>query len=240
LKRNFWSARLSHLLAIIGTVLLIAEARAEKEVPPPVDPLTLYGDEIYFDVYRHGNRVGFHRVQLDAGDDGVIVQSTFKLQIDILFFTAYRYHYRSEGLWRDGELVRLDASVDDDGAVSSVEAVRDGERMTIIGADGRFNTKAPLYPTNHWNAAVLRETTVLNTLTGQVNEVRIEPRAREAVDTELGSISATRYAYTGDLDTEVWYDDKGRWVKMRFKGRDGSTIDYVCRRCLGAVGRLAE
>ena len=44
---------------------------------------------------------------------------------------------------------------------------------------------------------------------------------------------ATRYAYTGDLDNEVWYDDVGRWVKMRFKGRDGSTIDYVCRRCQG-------
>jgi len=33
--------------------------------------------------------------------------------------------------------------------------------------------------------------------------------------------------------TEVWYDDWGRWVKMQFASRDGTKIDYVCKRCQG-------
>jgi hypothetical protein len=58
---------------------------------------------------------------------------------------------------------------------------------------------------------------------------------REFVDTERGPVMATRYAYHGDLETEVWYDDFGRWVKMRFAGRDGSTIEYVCTLCQGGT-----
>ena len=74
---------------------------------------------------------------------------------------------------------------------------------------------------------------VLNTLTGKMNNVRIEARGQEYVPTEGGDVKAMRYAYTGELETEVWYDQEDRWVKMRFVGKDGVSIDYVCRKCQG-------
>ena len=59
-------------------------------------------------------------------------------------------------------------------------------------------------------------------------------KGREPIPTERGDVVASRYSYTGDLaDTEVWYDDVGRWVKLRFLGRDGTPIEYACRRCQG-------
>ena len=113
--------------------------------------------------------------------------------------------------------------------------MRSGDRLRIENTTEFFTASVPLFPTNHWNPEVLRQTRVLNTLTGRINRVRIEPQAQETVATEHGDVPATRYAYTGELETEVWYDDAGRWVKMRFKGRDGSTIEYVCRRCQGGT-----
>ncbi len=211
-----------------------------KSTGPAVDPFSLYGAEIYFDVFRDGEKVGFHRAQFAKIGEHIVVNSTFKLQIDVLFFTAFRYLYTSEGRWRHGRLESLRASVDDDGTRLSVEAFLEGAQMKIRNADGTVTVDAPLYPTNHWNAAVLSQSRVLNTLTGRVNDVRIVPRRREAVPTERGNIDATHHAYTGDLSTEVWYDDAGRWVKMRFKARDGSTIEYVCRRCQGAPIRKAQ
>ena len=53
-------------------------------------------------------------------------------------------------------------------------------------------------------------------------------------------MAATRYAYSGDLKADVWYDDAGRWVKLRFRGRDGSVIEYVCRRCQGPAVKHAQ
>lgn len=213
-------------------------AETGKPVAPAVDPVALYGTEIYFDVFREGEKVGFHRARFSKSGADLVVDSRFQLQIDVLFFTAFRYLYTSEGRWRRGQLESLKASVNDDGATSALEASKTGDSMMLKNAEGTVIVEAPLFPTNHWNAAVLSQSRVLNTLTGRVNNVRIVPRRREPVPTERGDVMATHHAYTGELATEVWYDDAGRWVKMRFKARDGSTIEYICRRCQG--GRLEK
>jgi hypothetical protein len=66
-----------------------------------------------------------------------------------------------------------------------------------------------------------------------LNKVLIIAQGSEIIPTENGLIKAKRYTYSGDLNNEVWYDNEGRWVKMRFKASDGSIIDYVCKLCQG-------
>ncbi len=215
-----------------------ATERSDAYVRSP-DPLALYGPKIEFDVFRKGARVGFHRVRFERVGNELRVTNTFQVEVGLLFVTAYRYVYQSDSLWRDGRLVHLRATVDDNGKRSLVEASHDGIAMTVRADDASAAFHGSLYPTNHWNSAVLGQTRVLNTLHGRINEVRIIPEAREAVPTERGPIMATRYAYTGELDATVWYDDAGRWVKLRFAGRDGSLIEYACRRCQGADGPRA-
>jgi len=197
------------------------------------DVLSLYGSGIDFDVYRHGEKVGHHKVRFNYRGSDLMVSSQFSLEIRVLFFSAYNYLYQSESLWRQGEMHSLTATVDDDGTVVTASAARDGDRYRITSPDGTATAIAPVYPTNHWHVGVLEQDRVLNTLTGRINDVRIAESGRGTVPTERGEVMATRYAYSGDFDAEVWYDDAGRWVKMRFDGRDGSTIDYICRRCQG-------
>ncbi len=203
------------------------------------DPLFLYDGELAFDVMRDGQRVGHHVSTFSGGGNRIVAVHRFELEIRFFIFT-YDYLYESVGTWQDGELIELVAQTDDNGDTSSVTMMRSGDAITISGPEGLLRTTPPLYPTNHWHAGVLTQPRVLNTITGAINAVRIEKREREAVETELGPVVATRYAYTGDLQTEVWYDDAGRWVKMRFKGRDGTMIDYVCRRCQGGTVKSAE
>lgn len=212
-------------------------ARAEATPPnaDPVDPLALYGPAIEFDVYRKGSRVGFHRVRFARAGDAVVATTRFKLSVDFLFFTAYRFAYESVARWHGGQMVSLRATADDNGDHTAVRATLSGDAVAIDGPKGKTRAPAPLYPTSHWNAGVLGEDRVLNTLTGRVNAVAIAPVGREDVVTERGPVAATRYAYGGELETEVWYDEAGRWVKMRFAARDGSAIDYVCRRCQGGA-----
>ena len=229
-------------LALGGIGLAVSGSLAKEPSVawPGADPLALYGEEVRFDVYREGDKVGHHRVNFGRDGDYVTVNSNFLVEIDLLFFTAYRFQYESEGRWRDGKLQRLVTSVDDDGDPFSMKALRQGDQIVVQRPGEKYATTAPLFPTNHWNPQVLGQDRVLNTLTGRINEVRIEPRGREKVATEFGPVEATRYAYSGQLNTEVWYDDAGRWVKMRFAGEDGSTIDYVCRLCQGEGVNTAQ
>lgn len=223
---KFW-----FIVLVLNAFLCGRLAQAEEVPHTNLSPLSIYGEEIRFDVLRNGKKRGWHRTRFTGQDNELIVRSSFSMHIDFLFLTAFRYDYESEALWRSGQLFQLKSTTDDNGNISSVEVSRNGDAFSISSTKLAYHATAPLFPTNHWHAGVIYESQVINTITGRINDVDIRSMGREAVTTENGLTEATRYVYSGDLETEVWYDDYGRWVKMRFIGQDGSTIEYLCRRC---------
>jgi hypothetical protein len=195
------------------------------------DPLDLYGNALEFKVLRDGDEVGFHRVVFRSEGDSLIAESEFSLDVKVLFFTAYRYRYTSTDVWRNGCLVSVDATVDENGDQTAVRANSANQRLTITGPSGVETADAGIFPTNHWHAGVVDTERVLNTITGKVADVRIIDDGVDWVMVNGGTYPARRYHYTGDLRNTVWYDGDGRWVKMRFTAEDGSTIEHVCAQC---------
>lgn len=194
--------------------------------------MRLYGEKITFDVLREGSKVGHHTVTFArASEEELTVTARFDLTVTFLTIPLYEFRYRSTAIWRDGRLTDLVATIDDDGEKTTVRALTKGGTLSISGANGPAEWSVPLYPTNHWNAGVLSQSHVLNTLNGDISRVRIESQGRERIQAEGQWVEATRYQYSGDIDTTVWYDDRGRWVKMRFPAKSGSIIEYVCTRC---------
>jgi hypothetical protein len=216
-------------LNIVSTSILKADTYKSASID--VNPFELYGDEIIFDVVREGKRVGTHVVGFQGVPNDLVVTSKFNLKIDILFINAYSFEYSSKANWKDSILHDLSVLVDDNGEKFSLEAKKRSNYLTVSNDQESFQIPLPIYPTNHWNAGVLGQNKVLNTLTGELNNVEIIEKGYEMVETGQGKVKAMRYAYTGDLETEIWYDDKKRWVGMKFVGSDGSLITYLCQKC---------
>lgn len=198
-----------------------------------------YGPEAEYVILRDGNEIGQHRLAFERQDDGLKVDVSNRLSIGFLGLTVYSFDYRSRAFWRGGALQSLTVDIDDDGDTRSLTVSPDGSDLIVDGPRGRFSASPTLLPTNHWNPAVLSRDRVLNTLTGGINRVTIAPQGREPVTTGQGTLMATRYVYDGQLRIESWYDDQGRWVKLRFRGKDGSTIEYLCQACGAASGTQA-
>ena len=192
----------------------------------------MYGDEIVFRVLRNGDPVGSHVISFDRKGDDLIVRVRFEVSIEFLFVTAYRYIYDSTALWRAGRLVSLDAGTDDNGTQVRVAARLEEGELRISGPEGTQTARADIFPTNHWHPGVLGTDSVFNTLTGRINTVQIDDKGTEKLEKEGRTLLARRFVYSGELNTEAWYDSTGRWVKMRFTGEDGSTIEYVCEACI--------
>lgn len=195
------------------------------------NPFDLYQDKILFDVVRDGEKVGSHGVTFSGDEDDFWVTTRFELEIKLLFIRAYAFKYFSKANWKNGVLSEIRISVDDDGEPFSLKGRQEAGEFIIESSKKKFKTPLPLFPTNHWNANVVNEKVVLNTLTGELNSVEIIAGDVEILRSGHGEIKGQRYSYTGDLDNEVWYDQKGRWVGMEFKGKDGSIITYVCQQC---------
>ncbi len=231
---------LAPALVLVSLVGALPPAHANTDVTPTacgnrdramMDPFALYGSEMSFDVQRNGQSVGRHTVTFTRRGDDLIAESRFDVTVRVVGIALYRYTYASTDVWRDGCLVSSRTNIDDDGERVVIEAVREGQDLVIRGPNGTARTRAALVPTNHWYAGVLGDRQVLNTLTGTIDNVAIVDRGPDVKRVNGSNVVVRRYAYTGDLSTEVWYDDQGRWVALHFAGSDGSAIDFVCQRC---------
>lgn len=213
---------------------LLGATAAATAAPAPAGE-----QELVFEIQRDGSPVGTHRVVLTGVPQDLHVQAQGTIVVRLLGIPVYRFDYRSDSRWVDGRMVRLDAATDDDGDKTKVTGRAVGADFEVEGQNGTVRLPAGIFPTDHWNPAVIGSTQVLNTITGRPNRVRMVAEGAEERPTGQGPRMATRYVYSGELDATVWYDARGSWVGLRFKARDGSTIDYVCRRC-GPVVELAE
>ncbi len=201
-------------------------------ISPAADPLSLYGEQIRFDVRRNGSLVGHHTVSFARDGERLTTSTRFEVAVDVLFITAYRYLYASEAAWTGACLEALTATTDDNGKESVVRVSRSGQRLAVSGPGGTATAPLTTLPTEHWAYAVVGHDAVINTITGRVNHVDISPAVSETIKLADGrALAARRYVYSGELDNEVWYDAAGRWVKMRFPAKDGSSIEYVCVTC---------
>jgi hypothetical protein len=229
--------------AISAAVLLggmaWASGVAAMERPPviaPVDPFALYGPEIHFQVMRNGEPVGRHTVRLEREGDLLVVTSRLDIAIKVLFVTVYRYIYESVGRWRGGRLIALDSRVDDDGEKTAVTVETVDGRLRVTGPKGTAWTGPDTMPTTHWNPRQTAQGALINTLTGEINQVDVLDRGVTEIDGGRGRIPVRHFEYTGELRLHSWYDPLGHWAGMLFEAKDKSKIEYFCVDCRGVTG----
>lgn len=195
--------------------------------------------ELLYEILRNGSPVGTHRVVLNVDGDAMRAEAHSTITVRLLGIPVYRFEYRSYSRWEDGRMTSLDVVTNDDGTTTRITGRAEGTKFQADGPDGTVSLPAGIFPTDHWNPGVIGAHEILNTISGRLNRVRMVAQGREERPTGQGTESATRYVYSGDLDATVWYDDRGSWVGLRFGARDGSAIEYVCRKC-GPVIEMAE
>jgi hypothetical protein len=218
------------VLTMSALALCSASAALAESRPPATDPFRLYGDEIDFDVVRDGDVVGKYVITFTRTNGGVVADARADVDVNLLFVPVYTLRYHARELWSGGELQSVEASTNDDGDLVHVQATRDAQGLRVETNKGVYETPAVL-PISHWNAALLKGGLMLNGMTGEVDKVEVFDQGLDTVSTRNGSLRARHYLYSGDLNGEIWYDEVGRWVKLRFRANDGSMIDYICRRC---------
>jgi hypothetical protein len=203
-----------------------------------------YPPVITFAVYRNGENVGRHVLTFAQKGGSQVVTIDSDITVRAMSLVAYRYIHHGNEIWAGEQLQSLQASTEDNGRKFTVAAQHVGSHLKVerttagpvaaAALDGfqvpdisRESLPASLMPTSQWNIRQVKQTALLNTQYGTVAHVRVVPGSREQIRTSTRSIEAMRYSYNGDLRMDLWYDDRGRWVKGVFVAFDGSTIEYI-------------
>lgn len=196
------------------------------------DPFAAYGRSHAFDIRRDGATIGREEIDFTSDAGSIRVSVRLDIAVKILFFTAYRFAYRAESVWdAGGDLVRFRAETDDDGEMKTVDAATVDGGIRVVGTAGTAVVPKPVFPAEHWHPGVLAARRVFDTESGRIKAIAPEALGETVVETTTDTIPARRYRYGGDVDDEIWFDARNRWVALRLTARDGSVIEYVCRTC---------
>jgi hypothetical protein len=225
--------------AILSVPLIASASTAFAADPFP------YGDRHTFGIYRDGNHIGQHSLTFRHEGSTLVVDAAVDLRVTFAGLTLFRYTHRSQERWQDGEqLIGLTSETNQNGdryrvfarSLGSALAVQAAvpETRDLFGSESRaspvrlkeIRVPADTPSSSHWNRRQVETGTLLNSQTGEINEYRIDVVGREKVQTAAGPVEATLYRYSGDLHMDHWFDDRGRWVRLRFEVPDGSIIDY--------------
>lgn len=206
--------------AALAAVAISFTAMAVLAAPPP-------GGNLDFTVLRNGSEVGRHEMRFRTEADSLKIDIRTNVAVKVAFITAYRFEHEGHEVWQNGRLVRLWSKTNDDGTPHVLDVSAGGSELTVM-ADGKEPERAAVsIPASLWNERIVQQRSILNTLDGTRMNIAVSDLGPEAVSIKGRGVPARHYSITGDLQRELWYDAQNVLVKVRFKAKDGSDIEYL-------------
>ncbi len=179
---------------------------------------------LHFEVFRDGDPVGTREITFS--DNGARVDIKTRVAVKMTFITVYRFEHDGHEQWRGDALAALGSRTNDDGTMHQL-AVKEAAGELEVTGDGKTSTvPTPIVPASLWRNEIVHSDHILDTLDGRVMDVKVADMGIETIDAGGHSVPAHHYAMTGGLQREIWYDDKGILVKVRFRAKDDSTVEY--------------
>ncbi len=134
------------------------------------------------------------------------------------------YRHRSSELWRDGWLYGFESRTRAGAAEHRVSATRD-DRVLRGRRDGHaFSISGYVVPSSLWHPDTPRLEALMDSATGRTRVVQARRGPRERVPAGAGTVEATRWRLSGELERVLWYDAARRLARVRFAAPDGSPV----------------
>ena len=185
------------------------------------------GNRLAFDVTRKGAKLGTHVLIFEPTGDALTVRIAVDLVYKIGFITFFHYTHRATERWEGGQVVAVQTVTDDNGDKNQVTARRDAAGLVVQGTKApRYVAPANALPATHWNRAQL-DGPWINTQDGRLMRPRITPAGAVAIPAASGgTLRANRFAVSGEVQLDTFYDTRPTWAGLSFKGKDGTEVRY--------------
>jgi hypothetical protein len=214
-------AALTRRSLMAGALALLPTAHARAQAPG------LSKRKIAFDVWRNGQAIGAHSVDIEGDESDLKVTTNVDFLVKFGPIPVFHYTFRSYETWRDGKFNALESHTETNGRRDQIHVTSGASGVTIQTARGQTHTApADALPLSHWNQHALRNP-LFNPQTGAMLRERIARQDGDALRLPDGRlIAATKVTLVGDTEIIDWYDEAGAWVALRGRLKDGSYLDY--------------
>jgi hypothetical protein len=205
---------------------LIALLAAAASFPGAAAPAS---SRLEFVVVRNGEDVGRHVIDFARNGDSTSVRISTNVVVKVAFIPVYRFEHQGLETWKGTQLVALKSQTNDDGTSHHVAVAAEGDHLKVAGDGTQRTAAATILPASLWNAGIIHQSTLLNTLDGSQMRVSVQDKGEEVVRAGGTQVAAHHFTISGGLNRDIWFDRSNTLVRVQFAAKDGSTIVYEIR-----------
>jgi hypothetical protein len=212
---------MTRYISALFVLLVIISASAKASSDPNVQDR-----QWNFTVYLDDREIGYHRFIVDQESEYKRVVSEAQFDVKIWFINAYEYRHYNREIWKDGCLVKVNAATDDNGELSQVVAQRrDGQLM--FSRPDQKQLEGCIRSYAYWSPDLLDTQRLLNTQTGEYQDVKVEYIGHDRVMVRNRPEDAKHYRIRNtEFVIDLWYSDDNQWLALQSSTEDGATLRY--------------
>ncbi|CAN1542677.1 hypothetical protein MCEMIH15_01822 [Caulobacteraceae bacterium] len=169
-----------------------------------------------FEILMNGKPIGRHSVTVSKSADITNVRIAIDMagKIGPIGFT---YRHRCEEAWRGTQLTSLNCTDKENRSSKSVAANLRGTDLVVDGTGYKGSAPASLLPSSWWRFSTINQTRLLDSRDGKLSRVNVNRVGEEVLQIGGTPVRANHYRVRGAVNTDLWYDGTGRWVRTAFK-----------------------
>jgi hypothetical protein len=181
-----------------------------------------------FRVLLDDTPIGYHRVEISSEADAVSVHTQANFAVTFLFITVYSYAHDTREYWKDGCLVGINSTTDDNGDDYFINSSRQQEGLTLVTQDGSNTFDNCIRTFAYWDIELLKSDYLLNTQTGEYQQVTITDMGTGLLDIDQSRVEARQYRLVSEgLTIDLWYTKDMHWLALESKTESGAMLRYL-------------
>lgn len=168
-----------------------------------------------FRVLRDGSDIGSHVISVKKVGADIQVAIDIELKVKVIGITAYRYEMQNREVWRDGKIVSVDCSSNDDGDAHFCRVKPVGDEYEVEGSVWSGTVPGDSVTTTYWSYDFLKSPLWISTADGDPLKVAVSKVGAGEIPGPDGPVATEKWAVGGDMDIDLHYIDR-EWVSVRF------------------------
>lgn len=181
-----------------------------------------------FEILLDGKKIGYHDFTVNHAGGRQTVTMEAKFDVKLLFVKVFDYKHQNEEVWRDNCLASIDARTVSNGRDYLVRGQQAGGEFQLEAPSAEVELPPCVKSFAYWNPDFLKAERLLNSQTGDYEEVSITEECRESVLIDGKEIQAIKYSLTGAAaPLTLWYSaEDHRWLALESELRGGRILRY--------------
>ena len=181
-----------------------------------------------FRVLLDDKPIGYHRVDISTEANAITVHTRANFAVSFLFIPVYSYDHETRESWKNGCVVGITSTTDDNGDDYFINSSQQDNRLSLVTQDGDRTLDGCVRTFAYWDIELLKNNYLLNTQTGEYQAASLTDLGTGTLSIDESRIEARHFRLVvEDRTIDLWYTKDMHWLALESVTDSGSLLRYL-------------